>query len=62
MTKPLKYDQAFRVLIVWSSCRINDVQGVRETFADFAIEAVSTTYSLFTGKTKHAGEVLIRNF
>jgi hypothetical protein len=35
---------------------------VRETFADFAIEAVNTTYSVSAGKTKQVGEVLIQNF
>jgi DNA adenine methylase len=41
---------------------LNDTPGVRETFADFAIEAVKTRYSLNGPKTKETGEVIITNF
>jgi DNA adenine methylase len=41
---------------------LNDVPEVRALFAAFSIEAVSTSYSVSTGKAKQAAEVIIRNF
>ena len=41
---------------------LNDVPMVRETFAAFSMETVGTSYSLTTGSTKKAGEVIIKNF
>lgn len=41
---------------------LNDTPGVRETFADFNIEAVETRYSLSGKKSKPTGEVIITNY
>lgn len=41
---------------------LNDTPGVRETFADFRIEAVKTRYSISGSSKQEAAEVLIRNF
>lgn len=41
---------------------LNDTPGVRETFADFNIEAVDTRYSLSGKKSKPTGEVIITNY
>lgn len=41
---------------------LNDTEGVRETFADFNIEAVETRYSLNGAKPKATGEVVITNY
>ncbi len=38
---------------------LNDVPEVRETFSEFAIEGVETTYSIAKAGTKKAGEVII---
>lgn len=40
---------------------LNDVPGVRETFDEFDIEAVDTTYSIARNASKKVGEVLISN-
>lgn len=39
---------------------LNDVEGVRETFAGFDMEAVETTYTVASGGAKRAAELLIR--
>ena len=41
---------------------LNDTPGVRETFANFHIEAVKTRYSISGAKKQEAAEVLISNF
>ena len=41
---------------------LNDAPGVRETFANFHIEAVKTRYSISGAKKQEAAEVLISNF
>lgn len=41
---------------------LNDVQGVRDTFANFKIEAVKTRYSIAAKASTPVGEVLITNF
>ena len=41
---------------------LNDTPGVRETFADFHIEAVKTRYSISGSSKQEAAEVLISNF
>lgn len=43
---------------------LNDVEGVRETFGRFRIEAVETTYTIGTKNEARGarGEVLISNF
>ncbi|MBI2769974.1 MAG: DNA adenine methylase [Burkholderiales bacterium] len=41
---------------------LNDVQGVRDTFANFRIEAVKTRYSISAKDNQAVGEVLISNF
>ena len=41
---------------------LNDTPGVRETFADFHIEAVTTRYSISGSSKQEAAEVLISNF
>jgi DNA adenine methylase len=41
---------------------LNDVQGVRDTFANFKIEAVKTRYSINAKASAPVGEVLITNF
>lgn len=41
---------------------LNDTPGVRETFADFQIEAVKTRYSISGSSKQEAAEVLISNF
>jgi DNA adenine methylase len=41
---------------------LNDTPGVRETFANFRIEAVKTRYSVSGTKKQEAAEVLITNF
>ena len=41
---------------------LNDTPGVRETFADFRIEAVKTRYSISGSSKQEAAEVLISNF
>lgn len=41
---------------------LNDTPGVRETFANFRIEAVKTRYSVSRTKKQEAAEVLITNF
>ncbi len=41
---------------------LNDVPGVRETFANFEIEAVKTRYSISAHANQQVGEVLITNF
>ncbi|WP_423461133.1 DNA adenine methylase [Ottowia sp. VDI28] len=41
---------------------LNDTKGVRETFANFRIEAVKTRYSISGREKKEASEVLISNF
>ena len=41
---------------------LNDTPGVRETFADFRIEAVKTRYSISGSRKQEAAEVLISNF
>ena len=41
---------------------LNDTPGVRETFADFRIEAVTTRYSISGSSKQEAAEVLISNF
>tara|TARA_R110000824_G_scaffold359384_2_gene546935 strand:- start:1090 stop:1923 length:834 start_codon:yes stop_codon:yes gene_type:complete len=41
---------------------LNDTPGVRETFADFNIEAVDTRCSLSGKKSKPTGEVIITNY
>ena len=41
---------------------LNDTPGVRETFANFRIEAVKTRYSISGVKKQEAAEVLITNF
>ncbi len=41
---------------------LNDTPGVRETFADFRIEAVKTRYSISGTEKKESAEVLISNF
>lgn len=41
---------------------LNDAPGVRETFANFNIEAVKTRYSISGAKKQEAAEVLISNF
>lgn len=41
---------------------LNDVPGVREVFANFRIEAVTTRYSIAAKKKAPASEVLITNF
>lgn len=41
---------------------LNDVQGVRDTFANFKIEAVKTRYSINAKASTPVGEVLITNF
>ena len=41
---------------------LNDTPGVRETFAEFRIEAVKTRYSISGSSKQEAAEVLISNF
>ena len=41
---------------------LNDTPGVRETFADFRIEAVKTRYSISGSSKQEAAEVLISKF
>ena len=41
---------------------LNDVPGVRDTFANFHIEAVKTRYSISAKESQSVGEVLITNF
>lgn len=41
---------------------LNDVPGVRETFANFRMEAVKTRYSIAATAKQPAGELLITNF
>ena len=41
---------------------LNDTPGVRETFADFRIEAVKTRYSISGSSKQESAEVLIGNF
>lgn len=41
---------------------LNDVPGVRDTFANFKIEAVKTRYSISAKASQPVGEVLITNF
>lgn len=41
---------------------LNDVPGVRDTFANFQIEAVKTRYSINARAPRQIGEVLITNF
>jgi len=41
---------------------LNDVPGVRETFANFNIDAVKTRYSISAKANQVVGEVLITNF
>lgn len=41
---------------------LNDTPGVRETFADFRVEAVKTRYTISAAGNQAVGEVLITNF
>ncbi len=41
---------------------LNDTPGVRETFANFKIEAIKTRYSISGSSKQEASEVLISNF